>query len=227
MVDGQCGDSNMRSIGKIYKGWVTQAWKKEDADARIILVQNRFIGMLCVLSLTFFVGWITSPSRLTIYLPPDIQNGATLKAGSIPDPLIYSFAYEIWQELNYWQGESGDDYSKNINTYWSYLTPQFKAELLEDYADLKASGQVQRIRYLQGLSGAAYDSINVKKIGNDTWEVDLRMRLTEIKNNQVVKDVEIIYPIRITRTNVSPQNNPYGLALAGFISEPQRQKTYI
>jgi hypothetical protein len=87
--------------------------------------------------------------------------------------------------------------------------------------------QVQRIRYLQGLSGAAYDSINVKKIGNDTWEVDLRMRLTEIKNNQVIKDVEIIYPIRITRTNVSPQNNPYGLALAGFISEPQRQKTYI
>ncbi|MEO8964692.1 MAG: DUF2895 family protein, partial [Gammaproteobacteria bacterium] len=141
--------------------------------------------------------------------------------------LIYSFAYEIWQELYYWPEENGDDYPKNIRTYWSYLTPKFKSELLEDYADLKASGQMQRIRYLQGLSGAAYDSVNVKKIGNDTWEVDLKMRLTEFKNNQAVKDVEIIYPIKVTRINASTQNNPYGLALAGFVTEPQRQKTYI
>jgi integrating conjugative element protein (TIGR03746 family) len=211
----------------IFKGWVTSAWKKEDADAQIIKLQKRFIGALSILSLAFFIGWFTSPSRLTIYLPPDIQNGATLKAGSIPEPLIYSFAYEIWQELNYWPDESDDDYQKNIHTYWSYLTPKFKAELLQEYADLKATGQVQRIRYMQGLSGAAYDAVNVKKIGNDTWEVDLKMRLTEFKNNQAVKDVEIIFPLIVTRMNVSSQNNPYGLALAGFVSEPQRQKTYI
>jgi integrating conjugative element protein (TIGR03746 family) len=212
---------------KIFRGWITSAWRKEDADKQIIHLQKRFISMLCILSVAFFIGWITSPSRLTLYLPPDIQNGATLKAGSIPEPLIYSFAYEIWQELNYWPGENGDDYQKNIHTYWSYLTPKFKAELLEDYADLKSSGQVQRIRYLQGISGAAYESVNVKKIGNDTWEVDLKMRLTEFKNNQAVKDVEIIYPLIVTRINVSTQNNPYGLAIAGFVSEPQRQKTYI
>ncbi len=194
---------------KIVREWITSAWKKEDADKQVIQLQKRFMIILCLLSAAFFIGWITSPSRLTLYLPPDIQNGATLKAGSIPEPLIYSFAYEVWQELNYWPGETGDDYQKNIHTYWSYLTPRFKAELLED------------------LSGAAYDSINVKKLGNDTWEVDLKMRLTEFKNNQAVKDVEIIYPLKVTRINVSPQNNPYGLALAGFISEPQRQKTYI
>jgi integrating conjugative element protein (TIGR03746 family) len=212
---------------KDFRGWITQAWKKEDADEQIIKLQKRFIGILCVLSVAFFIGWITSPSRLTLYLPPDIQNGATLKAGSIPDPLVYSFAYEIWQELNYWSSENGDDYQKNIHTYLPYLTSQFKSELLQDNLDLKASGQTQRIRYLQGLSGAAYDSINVKKLGNDTWEVDLKMRLTEFKNNQAVKDVEIIYPLKVTRVNVSQQNNPYGLALAGFVSEPLRQKTYI
>jgi integrating conjugative element protein (TIGR03746 family) len=212
---------------KDFRGWITQAWKKEDADEQIIKLQKRFIGILCVLSVAFFIGWITSPSRLTLYLPPDIQNGATLKAGSIPDPLVYSFAYEIWQELNYWSSENGDDYQKNIHTYLPYLTSQFKSELLQDNLDLKASGQTQRIRYLQGLSGAAYDSINVKKLGNDTWEVDLKMRLTEFKNNQAVKDVEIIYPLKVTRVNVSQQNNPYGLALAGVVSEPVRQKTYI
>jgi integrating conjugative element protein (TIGR03746 family) len=212
---------------KIYQGWITSAWKKEDADKQIIQLQKRFIGVLCLLSIAFFIGWISSPSRLTLYIPPDIQNGATLKAGSIPDPLVYSFAYEVWQELNYWPQESGDDYHKNIQTYWSYFTPAFKAELLEDNAELKASGQTQRTRYLQGLSGAAYDSVNVKHLSNDTWEVDLKMRLTEFKNNQAVKDVEIVYPLKVTRINVSPKNNPYGLALAGFVSEPQRQKTYI
>jgi len=212
---------------KIFRGWVTSAWRKEDADLQIIKMQKGFIGILLVLSVAFFAGWMTSPSRLTLYLPPDIQNGATLKAGSIPDPLIYSFAYEVWQELNYWPDESDDDYQKNIRSYWSYLTPQFKSELMEDDTELKASGQLQRIRYLQGLSGAAYDSVNVKKLGNDTWEVDLKMRLTESKNNQTVKDVEIIYPLKVTRINISPQNNPYGLALAGFVTEPQRQKTYI
>lgn len=129
--------------------------------------------------------------------------------------------------MNYWPEEIGEDYQKNIRTYWSYLTPKFRSELLEDYVDLKSSGQVQRIRYLQGLSGAAYDSVNVKKIGTDTWEVDLKMRLTEFKNNQTVKDVEIIYPMKVTRINASPQNNPYGLAIAGFVTEPQRLKTYI
>lgn len=131
------------------------------------------------------------------------------------------------QEINYWP-EAGDvDYQKNIRHYWSYLTPSFKTELLNESEELKASGQIQRIRYLQGLSGAAFDSVNVKKISSDTWEVDLKMRLTEYKNSQSVKDVEIIYPLKVTRINVSPRNNPYGLAIAGFVSEPKRLNTYI
>jgi integrating conjugative element protein (TIGR03746 family) len=211
----------------IYRGWIANAWKKEDADAQIIKIQKYFITILFLLCSGFFTGWVTAPSRLTVYIPPEIQNGATIKAGTIPEPLIYSFAYEIWQELNYWPSEDGEDYKKNIKTYWPYLTPRFKAELIEDSSVLKESGQIQRIRYLLGLSGAAFDIANVKKLGNDTWEVDLKMRLTEFKNNQPVKDVEIIYPLRITRTNVSPKNNPFGLMLDGYLSEPQRLKTYI
>jgi integrating conjugative element protein (TIGR03746 family) len=211
----------------IYRGWLTNAWKKEDADAQIIKLQKYFISVLIVLNVALFIGWLTAPSRLTVYIPPEIQNGATLKAGSIPESLIYSFAYEIWEELNYWPDEDGEDYKKNIRTYWSYLTPRFKAELLEESANLKESGQLQRIRYLQGLSGAAYDVMNVKKLADDTWEVDLKMRLTEFKNNQAVKDVEVIYPLRITRTNVSPKNNPFGLVLDGFLTAPERLKTYI
>ena len=47
-----------------------------------------------------------------------------LKSEAFPEPLIYSFAYEIWQELNYWPDENGEDYQKNIRTYWSLYALQ-------------------------------------------------------------------------------------------------------
>lgn len=210
-----------------YKGWMMNVWRKEDADAQLIKVLKMMIGILVFVCLALCLGWISSPSRLTIYIPPDIQNGATIKAGSIPASLIYSFTYEVWQELNYWPENGEMDYKKNLVTYRPYLTQQFNAECQQEYDELKKSGQLQRIRYLQGASGAAYDSMNIKQLSSNTWEVDLKMRLTEYKNNQPVKDVDIIYPLKITRVNVSQHNNPYGLAIAGFIAEPKRLNTYI
>jgi integrating conjugative element protein (TIGR03746 family) len=203
------------------------AWRKEDKDAQIITFQKRFILILFGFCFLCLMGWMTSPSRMTVYIPPDISNGATLKANSIPNPLVYSFAYEVWQEINYWPQEGTEDYQHNVHVYDAYLTPGFKSDLMQDYQILKNTGQVQRQRSLQGIAGAAFDSTSIKKLNNDTWEVDLKMRLTEYKNNQAVKDVEILYPIKVVRMNVSPSHNPYGLALAGFVSSPLRLKTYI
>lgn len=211
----------------IYRGWIAQAWRKEDADAQLITIQKYMLGILLFLCLVLCIGWMTAPSRLTIYIPPDIQNGATMKVHSIPEPLIYSFTYEVWQELNYWPQDDELDYKKNLTAYRPYLTPKLNAELQQEYDELKKSGQLQRIRYLQGFNGAAYDNTNIKKLSENTWEVDLKMHLTEYKNNQQVKDVDIIYPLKITRMNVSPRNNPYGLVIAGFVSEPKRLNTYI
>jgi integrating conjugative element protein (TIGR03746 family) len=203
------------------------AWKKEDRDLALIRTLQGGIGILLVLCLILAAGWMSAPSHLRIYIPPDISNGATLKVNEVPNPLIYSFAYELWQEINYWPEDSGQNYAKNIKTYAAYLTPGFQQSLLQELAELKASGQLQRQRYLQGISGAAYTPENVKKLGPDTWEVDLRVRLMEFKNNQPVKDVEILYPIKVTRREVSHNDNPYGLALAGFIAPPVRGKTDI
>jgi len=203
------------------------AWKKEDRDLQIIQCQKRFILILCSICFLLTIGWITSPSRLTIFIPPDLSNGATEKVNAIPKPFIYSFAYEVWQEINHWPSDGTMDYPNNLHTYWSYLTPSFQSTLLTDLETLKATGQVQRERFLQGTTGAAYDETSVKQLSNNSWEVDLSMHLTEFKNNQPVKDVEILYPLKITRLDVSQRDNPYGLALAGFVSEPVRLKTTI
>lgn len=201
-------------------------WKKEDHDAQVIKLQYRFILFLLCICILAFIGWMTSPSRMTIYVPPDISNGATLKVDEIPSPLIYSFAYEIWQGVNNWPQDGAQDYKSNIHTYRFYLTPSLESELLQDYDELRTSGQIQRQRSVQSITSAAYDSANVKKLSNNTWQIDMRMRLTEYKNGQVVKDIEILYPLKVVRVAVSKQN-PYGLELAGFVSEPIRLKTYI
>jgi integrating conjugative element protein (TIGR03746 family) len=218
---------NAMSGGKLVTGWIMNAWKKDDALKQAINLQNKFILMLLLVITGLIIGWMREPSNLTLYVPPDIQNGATIKANTIPNPLIYSFAYEVWEEINTWPKNGEIEYKQNIQTYWSYLSPQFMREMLDNFEELKLSGQLQRIRYMQGMSGSAFDPNNVKKLGNDTWEVDLKMHVSEYKNNQIVKDVEIVYPLKIARVNIARSLNPYELAITGFVSEPKRINTLI
>lgn len=201
------------------------AWKKEDQDRAIINVQKRFIFILTLICLLLGIGWLLAPSQLRIYIPPDLSSGALIKPNEIPKPLIYSFAYQVWQEINDWPLNGEQDYSKAIRTYSAYLTPSFQDSLLQDYQNLKSLGQVQRQRSLQGLAAASYDPASVKVLSSTTWEVDLTMHLNEYKNNQPVKTIDILYPIKVTRMAISEQHNPYGLALAGFVREPERIKT--
>lgn len=207
---------------KIYQGWVTHIWRKEDADNQIIKLQSKFILILALISAGLAIGWMRSPSDITIHIPPDIQNGATMKIGSIPSSLIYSFTYDLWQELNSWPIDGESDYKKNIDTYWPYLSTEFRSELLGNYNEQKSLGQLQRIRYMQGISGSAFDSSNVTKVGADTWVVNLKMHIVEYKNDQIVKEIDVLYPLKVARVNLASSINPYGLAIVGYNSEPKR-----
>jgi integrating conjugative element protein (TIGR03746 family) len=211
---------------KLLRGWQSQAWKKEDQDRSVIILQNRFIWIVVGLCVFFAVGWMRAPSDLTIHIPPDIKNGATFKVNEIPSSFLHSFSYEIWQNVNYWAQDGSDDYPQNIHTYAAYLTPKFQNELLQEYDELKGAGQVQRQRSLQGIAGSAFESSSVKKLSADSWEIDLNLRLIEYRNNQIVKDIEMRYPLKVIRWDVSSEKNPYGLAIDGFVSPPVRLKTY-
>jgi len=211
---------------KLLKGWQSQAWKKEDQDRSVIAVQTRFIWIIAGLCLFFAIGWMRSPSDLTIHIPPDITNGATFKVHDIPSAFLHSFSYEVWQEVNYWSQDGSQDYPKNIHTYAAYLTPKFQNELLQEYEELKVAGEVQRQRSIQGLAGSVFESSTVKRLSADSWEIDLKVRLVEYRNNQIVKDIEMLYPLKVIRWDISGEKNPYGLALDGFVSPPIRLKTY-
>lgn len=208
-------------------GWTKKVVNRENALEMIIKVQRNGLIGLFILCLILIIAYFNASKEVTIHIPPDIQNGATMKISAIPNSFIYSFSYSVWQEINCWQKEGGEDYANNIHNNWAYLTPQFKAELLQEAEELKQSGQSQRMRFMQGKEGAAFEEGAIKKLAQDTWEVDLVMRLKEFRNNQLVKDVEILYPLKVTRSDFSMRNNPYGLVMSGFVSEPRRIATYI
>jgi len=191
----------------------------------------RVIIVALVINIVVIVGWIHSPTRLKIMVPPHIpQSGLTLTVGDIPKTTVYSFAYYIWQRLNHWASNGLLDYQQQITTLSPFLTPTFKAALVQNYNHLLNEGELQdRIRFMQGLTSDHYSPIAVKSMGHNTWWVHLTMRLTEMMNAnaKVVKDVVLSYTLKVVRYDVDAHSNPWGLALAGFVKSPMRIKTNI
>ena len=187
------------------------------------------IVLLVFICLGLILGWHVTQTHLRINIPPQIpDNGITLNAQDIPKSTIYSFAFYIWQSINYWPKNGFVDYKKNIIDLSAYLTPKFLIYLKNDYNHRLANGEIQdRLRTMQGVSG--YDAMDVKYIGHGTWLVHLSMRLTERMDNtgNPVKDAQIDYSLRVVRYNVSSDKNKWGLAVDGFFEDPKRIRTII
>jgi len=189
------------------------------------------LGLFFVSNLFLIASWHSAQSKMQVYIPPQIPvDGMTLRSGEYPSTTVFSFAYYIWQSINNWSANGTQDYKQAIQQFSPFLTPRFKAFLIRDYNQRFNQGEIQeRLRMLQGLNGTAFESKEVEYLGHDTWVVHLHMRLSEhmsINGNQV-KDVAIDYSIRVVKYNVNAKTNPWGLALDGFVENPERQQTYI
>tara|TARA_B100000989_G_scaffold296861_2_gene281033 strand:+ start:5054 stop:5692 length:639 start_codon:yes stop_codon:yes gene_type:complete len=204
-----------------------RTWNILDQKKNVIMLQWVIIVVLSFATVMMWIGWARTPKQLQVYIPPDLSKGITQKANAIPLPYVYSFAMQLWQEINYWPQSGDSDYDKNLNQWRSYLSPSFFQLLREEQQHKLQSGELARVRILQGMQGESYSIEKVKQLGTNTWEVDMDMRLTETKEGVVTKDVEILYPLRIVRLPVSLHQNPYGLAIDGFVRAPKRIKTMI
>ncbi len=195
------------------------------------------VSLYCVVLLLFLfclglaLGWYMTQSEVSIHIPPEIPtNGLTVKANSYPKSEIFSFAFYVWQSINYWPENGSQDYKENIKKFSAYLTPNFKQFLLNDFNQRYSNGELEsRLRDMQGLNGSAFDPKNVIYLGNGTWLVHLTMQLTERMNNngKRVKDAGINYTFRVVRFQADSNDNKWGLALDGFGANPQRIKTSV
>lgn len=189
------------------------------------------LGCLLVLNLALMIGWHHAQKSIHVYIPPQIPvSGITQNANHIPVSSIYSFAFYIWQGINYWPDNGVTDYKKNIEQFSPFLTPKFKQALLRDVQDRQTHGELQdRLRHLQGVNGSTFEAKDIESLGHDTWMVHLQMRLSEQMNmnGNAVKDVILHYALRVVRYDVNAKQNPWGLALDGFVENPERIHTYI
>jgi len=202
-------------------------WHQGSQQRFIIVCQAGFIAAILLLCLGLMLGWHQASRQLTVYVPPDLSNGVMIQAGEVPKPLLYSFAFQVWQEIHYWptserQANGAFAYTNNIDTYWSYLTPTFRQALLADAEQLGRLGQLRRTRQLVGMAGVAFDSSQVEQRNQDEWLVTLDVRLHEVVDTMPVKDIRMRYPLTVVRLDISREHNPYGLALAGFDAPPER-----
>lgn len=201
------------------------------ANARLA-IKMAVIGLvsLFILNIALIIGWHNAQQKISVYIPPQIpSSGLIQKANEIPATTVYSFAFYIWQGINYWPANGSQDYKTAIEQFSPYLTPKFKSFLIRDYNERSNQGELQsRLRNLQGLNGSSFEIKDVDYVGHDTWLVHLHMRLSEHMNmnGNSVKEVVIDYTLRVVRYEVNTKINPWGLALDGFAENPQRSQTF-
>ena len=148
------------------------------------------------------------------YIPPDLNQGLVTNLDNVPEPLIYTFAYHIFQQLNRWPADGLKDYPQKIYTLQAFLTPLCRKALEEDMNQKNRLGELeQRVRSMQEIFNQSYTAQRVLVISHSAWMVWLDVNVNEWINDHPVKDVLLRYPLKVVRFDVDREINPWGLAL--------------
>ena len=183
-------------------------------------------GVLFALALVMGIGWWNAPRDLTVHVPPDLRSGSTRKWWEVPPESVYAFTFYVWQQLQRWPTNGDDDYPRNLHALSSYLTPACRAFLQQDYEYRRNAGELrQRVRGIYEIPGRGYGenpAQRVRAVSERDWVVTLDVTADEYYASEQVKRAFVRYPLKVTRMDVDPQRNPFGLAIDCYDGAPQR-----
>lgn len=172
------------------------------------------------------LGWWNAPRDLTIHVPPDLRSGSTRKWWDVPPESVYAFTFYVFQQLNRWPTNGEEDYARNIHALSAYFTPGCRASLEQDFATRRDRGELrQRVRGVYEIPGRGYGDApaeRVKVISADDWLVTLDLAADEYYGTEQVKRALVRFPIKVVRSDVDPQKNPFGLVLDCYSRPPER-----
>lgn len=187
------------------------------AQAAHIHTLRVFIAALVILNAGMAVGWMKARADLTVNIPPDLRYGASINAGEIAPANVFNFAGYIFQQLNRWRSNGDKDYAEQIYSLSAFFTPAFQARLIDDMNERHQHGELtNRVRYIQMIPGHGFEDRRVDVIDPNNWVVWLDFSIHEYVNGMSVKTVPIRYPILVTRYDIDPESNPWGLAIKGY-----------
>ena len=184
------------------------------------------LAALFVLAMGLGIGWWSAPRDLTIHIPPDLRSGSVRKWWEVPPASVYAFTFYIFQQLNRWPSNGEKDYLRNIHTLSAYLTPNCRVFLQQDYEERRQAGELrQRVRGLYEIPGRGYGDnpgARVEAISNRDWIVTLDVAIDEYYGSEQVKRALVRFPLKVLRSDVDPERNPFGLVLDCYSETPQR-----
>lgn len=150
-----------------------------------------------------------------IYVPPNLTEGTMTTFGEVPFPVVYTFAWYIFQQLNRWKTDGEQDYPKQIYRLQGFLTPDCIAALEHDMNEKRRLGELRnRVRMMQEIAGRGYSSQRVQVENADRWTVLLDLHLRETIAHHDVKNVNLRYTLPVVKFDVDREVNPWGLAIA-------------
>jgi integrating conjugative element protein (TIGR03746 family) len=183
-------------------------------------------GLLFALALAMGLGWWNSPRDLTIHVPPDLRSGSVRKWWDVPPESVYAFSWYVWQQMQRWPVNGEEDYTKNIHRLSAYLTPACKTFLQNDYAYRQTAGELrQRVRGIHEIPGRGYGddpALRVRSVSERDWIVTLDVAADEFFGPEPVKRALIRYPLKVARSDIDPERNPFGLVIDCFDGIPER-----
>jgi hypothetical protein len=182
-------------------------------------------GALVIVALVMGGGWWSAPRDLTIHVPPDLRSGSTRKWWEVPPESVYAFTFYVFQTLNRWPTNGEEDYSRNLHALAvpHPVLPGLPARGLR-LPPLHGRAAPARARHLRDSRprlwrrphGARAHRVRPRLGGDAGHHGD------EYYGAEQVKRALVRYPIKVTRVDVDPARNPFGLALDCYDGAPQR-----
>jgi integrating conjugative element protein (TIGR03746 family) len=184
------------------------------------------VGALLVLAGVLAGGWWSAPRNLMIHVPPDLRSGSVRRWWDVPPESVYAFTYYIFQQLHRWPSNGEEDYARNIRALAAYFTPACQVFLRQDFDYRRDAGALrQRVRGIYEIPGRGYGddpATRVQTVSDQDWIVRLDVAADEYYGSEQVKRALVRYALKVSRLDVDPEKNPFGLVLDCYSSPPER-----
>ena len=190
-------------MGSKYRGEVDNL-KSHITTLRVV------IGIVVLFCFLFWNSANKARDVQRVFIPPDMRAGSTVTLNQVPATTAYSFAISIFSFLNTWLDDGSVEYPARVGELNAYLTPSYTQWLKEDILRRSSRGELDR------------RTRTVTVINENNFVVWLDLRIKETHRGVDIKTVDIRYPLKVVRSDISLDFNPWGLQLDGFHGNPTR-----
>jgi integrating conjugative element protein (TIGR03746 family) len=181
---------------------------------------------LTLIAVLLSIGWWSAPRNLVIHVPPDLRSGSVRRWWDVPPESVYAVTWYLFQQLHRWPSNGEQDYERNIHALSAYLTPACRLFLERDLKARGDSGELrQRVRGIYEIPGRGYGDdpkLRVRTISDRDWIVTLDVAADEYYATEHIKRALVRYAIKVVRTDIDPERNPFGLLLDCYARAPER-----